>query len=241
MIFCAGIIALILRFQTSPYGRYAKNSSSWYGPNVPSRFAWVVQELPSFLWPLYFLVVERPASLVASFIIFLFLAHYFQRTFIFSLKIRTKNGTRLVPFLLAFIFCTINGFLQSAYLSAYFSFSGTLGSWLLLLLGFLFFIFGMGINIHSDYLLRNLRKPGESGHKIPRGGFFNYVSGANFFGEIIEWLGFSMMCAFSLPTLAFLSFSLANIGMRAWHHHRYYLEKFPDYPKNRKAIIPFLW
>jgi hypothetical protein len=27
----------------------------------------------------------------------------------------------------------------------------------------------MVINIHSDHILRNLRKPGETGYKIPRG------------------------------------------------------------------------
>ena len=42
------------------------------------------------------------------------------------------------------------------------------------------FIFGMAMNIHSDYILINLRKPGETGYKIPRGGMFNYVSSANY-------------------------------------------------------------
>ena len=31
------------------------------------------------------------------------------------------------------------------------------------------FVAGMIINIHSDHILRNLRKPGETGYKIPRG------------------------------------------------------------------------
>lgn len=240
MIGCAFIVFLLLCFQTSPYGRYAKKASAWWGLNIPARVAWVVQEMPSFLWPLYFIIMEPPASLAARVILLLFLAHYFQRIFIFSLRIRTSNTTRLVPFVLAFFFCFINGFLQSAYISAYFVFANDAISWVFLILGLVIFVFGMGINIHSDYLLRNLRRPGESGHKIPIGGFFRYVSGANFLGEIVEWFGFCMMCAFALPPLAFLAFTIANIGMRAYHHHRYYLEQFPDYPKNRKALIPFI-
>jgi 3-oxo-5-alpha-steroid 4-dehydrogenase 1 len=58
-----------------------------------------------------------------------------------------------------------------------------------------FFFFpraGMWINIQSDGILRNLRKPGETGYKIPRGGLFRYVSGANFLGEIVEWSGFAI-------------------------------------------------
>lgn len=48
-------------------------------------------------------------------------------------------------------------------------------------------LIGAYINYHSDEILRNLRKPGETGYKVPRGGMFEYVSGANFLGEIVEW------------------------------------------------------
>lgn len=36
-------------------------------------------------------------------------------------------------------------------------------------LGLLLFYIGMAINIHSDYILRNLRKPGEVVYRIPTG------------------------------------------------------------------------
>lgn len=52
------------------------------------------------------------------------------------------------------------------------------------------------------------------------GGMFNYVSGANFFGEILEWWGFFVLCP-SLPSLAFAVFTTCNIGPRALQHHRY--------------------
>lgn len=52
------------------------------------------------------------------------------------------------------------------------------------------------------------------------GGMFTYVSGANFLGEIIEWSGFALAC-WSLPGLAFLCFTVFNIGPRAIHHHKY--------------------
>ncbi|RXN09112.1 3-oxo-5-alpha-steroid 4-dehydrogenase 2-like protein [Labeo rohita] len=103
----------------------------------------------------------------------------------------------------------------------------------------LVFFTGMAINIHSDYILRNLRKPGEVSYKIPRGGLFELVSGANFFGEIVEWCGYAVAC-WSFPASSFALFTICSIGPRAYHHHRYYLEKFKDYPKSRKAVIPFL-
>lgn len=57
------------------------------------------------------------------------------------------------------------------------------------------------------------------------GGMFTYVSGANFFGEIIEWSGFALAC-WSLPSLAFATFTALNIGPRAIQHHRYLKIKF---------------
>ena len=55
--------------------------------------------------------------------------------------------------------------------------------WLLdprFLLGVGIFLLGLATNIHSDYILINLRKPGETGYKIPTGGMFEYVSAANY-------------------------------------------------------------
>ena len=43
--------------------------------------------------------------------------------------------------------------------------------------GVVLFFVGMVINIHADYTLLSLRKPGETGYKIPTGGMFTYVSG----------------------------------------------------------------
>ena len=37
------------------------------------------------------------------------------------------------------------------------------------LLGHVMFLVGMAINVHSDHVLRNLRRPGETGYKIPYG------------------------------------------------------------------------
>jgi 3-oxo-5-alpha-steroid 4-dehydrogenase 1 len=100
----------------------------------------------------------------------------------------------------------------------------------------------MAINWHSDGILRNLRKPGETGYKIPYGGMFNYVSGANFFGEIVEWTGFAMACGFSIPAVSFALSTAFNIAPRAVQHHKWYYEKFgAEYKKlNRKAVIPFI-
>lgn len=44
--------------------------------------------------------------------------------------------------------------------------------------GFLLFLVGMTINIHSDHILRNLRKQGELVYRIPRGTVVPHLSSA---------------------------------------------------------------
>jgi 3-oxo-5-alpha-steroid 4-dehydrogenase 1 len=169
----------------------------------------------------------------------LFLLHYVNRSFIFPLLIRGGKPTPFVIFLLAFIFCVFNGYLQCRYLATYAVYPS---NWITdprFVIGVLLFFAGMGINIHSDSILRNLRKPGETTYKIPRGGMFELISGANFFGEILEWGGFAL-ASWSVVGLAFFVYTMSNIGPRAYHHHQWYKSKFEDYPKNRKAIIPFI-
>nr|XP_048272188.1 3-oxo-5-alpha-steroid 4-dehydrogenase 2 isoform X3 [Myodes glareolus] len=164
---------------------------------------------------------------------------YLWTTFIYSLLTRGRPYP-VILFLRAIAFCMGNGFLQAHYLIYCAEYPKEWYTDVRFSLGVFLFVLGMGINIHSDYLLRQLRKPGEIVYKIPQGGLFTYVSGANFLGEIIEWLGYAL-ATWSLPALAFAFFSLCFLGMQAFYHHRFYLKTFEDYPKSRKALIPFIF
>lgn len=106
--------------------------------------------------------------------------------------------------------------------------------------GICLFLFGFGTNLQADHILRNLRQPGEDGYKIPRGGAFELVSGAHHWGEIVEWTGYAIAVN-SLFGWAFAIYTASNLIPRAISHHQWYQDTFKDYPKNRKAVIPFLW
>ena len=56
---------------------------------------------------------------------------------------------------------------------------------------------------------------------------------------MLEWIGGAVM-TWSLSGLAFALYTFANLAPRALAHHRWYREKFPDYPKDRRAVIPGL-
>merc|ERR1712217_76060 len=108
-------------------------------------------------------------------------------------------------------------------------------------IGCVVFAFGMYTNIRCDNILRNLRKPGETGYKIPRGFMFEYISGANLWGEVVEWTGFAIATR-GLGAIVFACFCWVGIGSRCVATHKWYLTKFAgDYPSQRKHLIPFLW
>lgn len=102
------------------------------------------------------------------------------------------------------------------------------------------FASGMAVNVWADMVLVGLKSEG-GGYKIPRGGWFELVSCPNYFGEILEWLGWALM-TWSWPGFGFFMYTCANLVPRARANHVWYLEKFAeDYPKSRKAVIPFVY
>ncbi|HEC43919.1 MAG TPA: DUF1295 domain-containing protein [Bacteroides sp.] len=107
------------------------------------------------------------------------------------------------------------------------------------ILGIVLFIAGMAINIKSDNVLLALRESSKNGYAIPKGGLFNYISCPNFFGEILEWTGFAIM-TWSPAALAFALWTYVNLITRARDHHKWYRNRFEDYPQKRKAIIPYI-
>ncbi|MBN3309197.1 S5A2 dehydrogenase, partial [Amia calva] len=224
-------------FAHTPYGRYVEGTESCW--MVPAKAAWFIQEVPSFLAPAglcYF--CNGKSSIGRNLLLGTFCFHYIQRSFIYALLTKGRPS----PFFIvvsAVIFCTVNGLFQGSYMLFCAQYDEAWLTDIRLILGLTLFFLGMAINIHSDHILRNLRQTGEVVYKIPRGGLFEYVSGANFFGEIIEWFGYAI-ATWSLPAFSFAFFTMCSIGPRAFHHHRFYLQKFEDYPRARKALIPFI-
>ena len=105
------------------------------------------------------------------------------------------------------------------------------------LIGLLIFITGMYINIKSDYIIVDMKKNKGPGYHIPDKFLYKYLSAPNYFGEIIEWIGWAIL-TWSISGVVFLIWVIANLFPRAISHHRWYKSKFEDYPKTRKAIIP---
>ena len=106
--------------------------------------------------------------------------------------------------------------------------------------GIAIFFVGMATNLHSDHVIRHLRKPGDTRHYLPQKGFYRYVTSANYFGELVEWTGFALLCSTPAAWL-FVLWTAANLIPRAAAIHRHYREEFGDAVRARKRIIPFIY
>ena len=234
----------LLFFVNAPYGRY---SSKTWGPLVPARLAWVWMESPciwaSAVCAYLAHAVGSPAlaSTPNRILLALFCAHYVNRAFVYPLRMRSSNPMPASIMLFAWLFCATNGYLQARALTLFTVYEE---AWVWdprFLVGCAVWTLGFGLNLQADDILRNLRKPGDKErYKIPRGGLFELVSGANFAAEILEWAGFALAC-WSFTALTFAVFTFLNTAPRGMAHHKWYQEKFDNYPKKRKGVIPFLW
>jgi len=229
----------LLLFVTAPYGRHTRGG---WGPTLPAGVGWILMEAVAPLAFIYFFLKgNKSPNPVTVLFLGLFLMHYLNRAFIYPF--RMKNSDRpmaLTVVVMGMFFNSVNGLLNGRYLNLFASRYSP--GWLLdfrFITGAVLFLFGIVINLHSDGILRSLRAEEESGYKIPKGGAFQFVSCGNYFGELIEWIGWAFL-TWSLAGVTFAIWTAANLVPRALAHHRWYQRQFPDYPEKRKAIIPYI-
>ncbi len=243
MAVTAVVVFISLHFVSAGYGMmYTRR----WGPSVNNRLGWVMMEAPVFiamciLWALS----PRQWDTTPLVIFCLFQAHYFQRSFIFPMLIQGKNRMPLSIILMGVLFNLINALMQGGWIF-YLSPEGMYSpEWLCtpqFIIGTLIFIAGMAINIHSDHIIRHLRRPSDTRHYIPHGGMFRYVSSANYFGEFVEWTGFAIL-TWSWAGAVFALWTFANLAPRARRINRRYAEEFgEEFTRlNLRAIIPFIY
>nr|XP_018915664.1 PREDICTED: steroid 5-alpha-reductase DET2-like [Bemisia tabaci] len=224
----------------APYG---KHYSDGWGPTMPASVAWFLFESPTLWLTIYLFPMGKHAADPKRLVLLLpFLVHYIHRTCVYPFRLykkKTSAGVPVITVVLAFSFSILNSYIQIREISHYKNYDNDNWFWFRIILGLLLFLWGMRINICADLVLIGLKKRNDD-YKIPRGGWFELVSCPNYFGEIVEWLGWAVM-TWSPVSLGFVFFSCANLVPRARDTHEWYLQKFKHYPKRRKAIIPYLF
>lgn len=223
------------------YGRHDSGDVRW---RIPTRVSWVVMEAPasiSFMW--FLLAGPLPVTPPILVVCVMWQMHYVHRAFIypFQLQIRPGSTTPIRMTLSGAFFCAANGYLNGTYLSHYGSHLQS-SEWFhtpAFIIGTSLFVAGFALNKVSDRELIRLRKQNPEHYGVPFNGAYRWVSCPNYLGEIIAWCGFSC-AAWSIAGLVFAFMSASNLIPRAIDNHRWYQKTFPDYPSDRKAIIPFI-
>jgi 3-oxo-5-alpha-steroid 4-dehydrogenase 1 len=233
----AVIIFFLLLKITAPYGRH---TSRGWGLLISNKYGWLLMEMPVLVVVGFFVLPAAPGIAAATWVMTgLFCFHYINRAFIFPFRLHTKGKKMpLVIVVSAIFFNLVNGFSLGYYFANFASYTGAWFTDIRFISGLVLFLSGMYINWKADNMLIHLRKPGETHYAIPYGWLFEKISCPNLLGETIEWLGFAILC-WNLPAFAFFIWTAANVIPRAISHHKWYKEKFPGYPKHRKAIIPY--
>lgn len=239
----AVIVFVALHYVTAGYGM--ARSKHW-GPSIPNRIGWVVMEAPVFIVMCCLWWCSSRRFEAAPLVMFcLFQLHYLQRSFIFPMLIRRSSPMPVAIIVMGMVFNTLNALMQGGwifYVSAPTRYPlSWLWSWQMIA-GTALFVTGMAINLHSDYIIRHLRKPGDTSHHIPRGGMFRYVTSANYFGEFVEWSGFAVL-TWSWAGAVFALWTFANLAPRARDLSRRYAAEFGEsYTRlHRRHIIPFIY
>jgi 3-oxo-5-alpha-steroid 4-dehydrogenase 1 len=237
----AGLITFIaLFFIVAPYGRHVRKG---WGYQIGNKLAWVLMEAasPIIFGACWLTGQYRFTAVSLAFLVF-WEVHYVHRAFIYPFTLRGVE--RRMPLSIVFMGLSFN--LINAYLNGrwVFQFSGGYNtSWFIdprFIVGVTLFVIGYIINREADLELRSLRPAGESGYKISNNRFYKWVSCPNYLGEITIWLGWAVM-TWSWAGLAFAFWTVANLMPRARANHAWYQKTFPDYPPDRKALLPRIW
>lgn len=243
MTIIAVLVFIALHFVTAGYGVFYNKK---WGPAMPNKLGWILMESPVFIVMILLCIIsERSTNIVCLVFLILFEIHYFQRSFIFPFLIRGKSVMPLSVILMGVVFNVLNAVMQGGWIFYVAPENMYELSWLAtpqFIIGTLVFFTGMIININSDYIIRHLRKPGDTKHYLPKKGLFKYVTSANYFGEFVEWVGFAIL-TWSLSGAVFALWTFANLAPRAAKIYNNYKKEFGDEldTKKVKRIIPFIY
>jgi len=249
MFVIAIAVYIALFFLKAGYGYLS--ASNW-GPKINNKAAWVMMEAPAFFFLLFYTLRFASSGIdtgndktVLYTMAGLFLLHYFQRSFVFPLLMRGKSTMPIAIMAMGMVFNSLNSYFIAGWLFEYAPSGMYTADWFYspqFIIGTLIFLTGMLINLDSDHVIRHLRKPGDTKHYIPKKHLYKYVTSANYFGEVTEWVGYAVL-TWSPAGLLFAVWTFANLAPRAKALTAKYEEEFGEEYKelNKKHLIPFIW
>ncbi|XP_064103727.1 polyprenol reductase-like [Macrobrachium nipponense] len=110
--------------------------------------------------------------------------------------------------------------------------------------GLVLYIIGSSMQHQSFRILAGLRKNSREDlkheHKMPEGGMFEYLSCPHMFAELLVYTGILIVLQGHTGWLVVTIWVISNQIQVALMNHSWYISTFKDYPKHRRAILPFV-
>ncbi len=253
MIGIAAIVFIALYFVDAGYGMLI--SKKW-GKSINNKLAWFLMEFPIFIAMIViWLLSPHRFDVVPLVFLIIFEIHYFQRSIIFPWLLKgNKSKMPIGIMFMGITFNILNAMMQGYWIffesyNCNFQFNGLSysdTSWFWspqFILGTIIFLLGFYTNLRSDYIIRHLRKSDDdTKHYLPSGFMFEYVTSANYLGELLEWLGFAIL-TWSISGLVFFIWTFANLVPRANALYNRYKIDFPEEVKRKhlKRVFPFIY
>lgn len=234
-------VFVTLYFVDAGYGKFRTNK---WGYSINNKLGWVLMECPALI-PIAYTIVALTPSALAILFMSLYALHYVYRSFIFPALLKGNSKMPLAITAMGATFNFTNSTLLCASVVAFpkesytdiCSYAGNWNFWL----GIVLFFMGMYTHMKADHTIRNLRKPGDTNHYLPKGGLFDYVTSANYFGELLEWTGFAILLC-NPAAWMFVWWTAANLVPRAHAINKKYRAEFGnEQVGKRKRVIPFIY
>ena len=234
-------VFVTLYFVDAGYGKFRSNK---WGYSINNKLGWVLMECPALI-PIAYTIVALTPSALAILFMSLYALHYVYRSFIFPALLKGNSKMPLAITAMGATFNFTNSTLLCASVVAFpkesytdiCSYAGNWNFWL----GIVLFFMGMYTHMKADHTIRNLRKPGDTNHYLPKGGLFDYVTSANYFGELLEWTGFAILLC-NPAAWMFVWWTAANLVPRAHAINKKYRAEFGnEQVGKRKRVIPFIY
>lgn len=114
------------------------------------------------------------------------------------------------------------------------------------IIGVVLFLTASYVQFDSHRILANLRKDTTgriytTKHSIPKGKWFDLVSSPHYMAEILIYLSITIVLSGrSLTWWMVFLFVVTNQIFVGMFNHSWYLKTFENYPKTRRAIIPYV-
>ncbi|KAL7584197.1 steroid 5-alpha-reductase DET2 [Lactuca sativa] len=216
----------------------SNNSDKKQGIKLSSRTGFLILYTPAFLAGVVSFFVFPGGGIRFLLLKFAVTFHFFKRDFEVLFVHKYSGGMILGSTILISIFYFAAA--VSMIVVHYLSLGLPDPSIDLKYIGLIMFVVGIFGNFYHHNLLSKLRKDKDKGYKIPNGGLFNLVICPHYLFEIMIFVGLSFISQTPLAFACTFGDSMYLIA-RSYETRKWYVNKFEDFPKSIKCVIPYVF